>query len=79
MELILIITMFVMTLLSLNYISNERYKLASACNVITLCLIVAAAYQFELTQGILTLLVFAIVVVVGIKGAMMYSKSKKER
>ena len=47
MEVMLIVGLFASSALSLNFIVNQKYKLAGSMNIINLCLVVATAYQFD--------------------------------
>ena len=47
MEVMLIIGLFASSALSLNFIVNQKYKLAGSMNIINLCLVVATAYQVK--------------------------------
>ena len=65
MEAMIIIGMFIVTALSLNCVVSGKPKTAGGLNVINLCLIVAAAYQFHLMQDIFYILLIVIVICVG--------------
>lgn len=78
MEVILVIAMFVVTALSLNCIASGKTKLAGACNIINLCLIVAVAYQFKLVNTIIIILVVLIVLVVATMILLQQRRKKKE-
>ncbi len=71
---VLIIAMFASTMAALHFTTNESAKRATLFNVITLCLIVATAYQFYLIESIILLAVIAIGGFIGIK---FFSKNKK--
>ncbi len=73
---ILLIAMFITTMAALNFTSNEKPKMASLCNVITLCLIVATAYQFALVQSIL---IYVIVIVAGFIGFKVFEKKRQNK
>ena len=78
MEVALVIGMFIVTALSLNCIVNGKTKLAGACNIINLCLIVAVAYQFKLVNTIIIILVALVVLVVAGMILIQQRKKKKE-
>lgn len=77
MEVALVIAMFVTTALSLNFTASKKVKLAGMCDVINLCLIVAVAYQFQLVNSIIMVLVVLIIAVVAILFIRQYLKKKK--
>lgn len=77
MEVTLVIAMFVVTALSLNFTASKKAKLAGMCDVINLCLIVAVAYQFKLVDSIIMVLIGLIVVVVVILVLTQRYKKKK--
>ena len=52
MEVMLIVGLFASSALSLNFIVNQKYKLAGSMNIINLCLVVATAYQFDQVKNI---------------------------
>ena len=67
MEVVLVIAMFVCTALALNFMVNGRHKLSGTFEIINLCLIVATAYQFELVNSIImVLIVLAILIIAGL-------------
>lgn len=67
MEVALVIAMFVCTALALNFMVNGRHKLSGTFEIINLCLIVATAYQFELVNSIImVLIVLAILIIAGL-------------
>ena len=75
MEVGLVIAMFVCNALALNFMVNSKYKLAGTFNIINLCLIVATAYQFELVDSIITvLIIFAILIII----SLILNKKRKE-
>ena len=55
MEVMLIVGLFASSALSLNFIVNQKYKLAGSMNIINLCLVVATAYQFDQVKNIVWL------------------------
>ena len=55
MEVMLIVGLFASSALSLNFIVNQKYKLAGSMNIINLCLVVATAYQFYQVKNIVWL------------------------
>ena len=55
MEVMLIVGLFASSALSLNFIVNQKYKLAGSMNIINLCLGVATAYQFDQVKNIVWL------------------------
>ena len=76
MEVALVIGMFVCTALALNFLVNGRRKLSGTFEIINLCLIVATAYQFELVDSIImVLIIFAILIIIGL----ILNKKRKER
>ena len=55
---------------------NGKHKLSGTFNIINLCLIVATAYQFELVDSIImVLIIFAILIIIGL----ILNKKRKER
>lgn len=75
MEVALVIAMFVCTALALNFMVSGRHKLSGTFEIINLCLIVATAYQFELVDSIvMVLIVLGILIVVGL----IFNKKRKE-
>lgn len=77
MEVALVIGMFIVTALSLNCIVSGKTKLAGACNIVNLCLIVAVAYQFKLVDTIIIILVVLIVLVIA--GMILVQQRKKKK
>ena len=76
MEVALVIAMFVFTALALNFMVNGRHKLSGTFEIINLCLIVATAYQFELVNSIImVLIVLAILIIAGL----ILNKKRKEK
>ena len=76
MEVALVIAMFVCTALALNFMVNGRHKLSGTFEIINLCLIVATAYQFELVNSIImVLIVLAILIIAGL----ILNKKRKEK
>lgn len=76
MEVGLVIAMFICNALALNFMVNSRYKLSGTFNIINLCLIVATAYQFELVDSIITvLIIFAILIII----SLILNKKRKEK
>ena len=76
MEVGLVIAMFVCNALALNCMVNSKYKLSGTFNIINLCLIVATAYQFELVDSIITvLIIFAILIII----SLILNKKRKEK
>ncbi|WP_455683475.1 hypothetical protein [Thomasclavelia sp.] len=76
MEVALVIAMFVCTALALNFMVNGRHKLSGTFEIINLCLIVATAYQFELVNSIImVLIVLSILIIVGL----ILNKKRKQR
>ena len=55
MEVMLIVGLFASSALSLNFMVNQKYKLAGSMNIINLCLVVATAYQFDQVKNIVWL------------------------
>ena len=76
MEVALVIVMFVCTALALNFMVNGRHKLSGTFEIINLCLIVATAYQFELVNSIImVLIVLAILIIAGL----ILNKKRKQK
>ena len=76
MEVVLVIAMFVCTALALNFMVNGRHKLSGTFEIINLCLIVATAYQFELVNSIImVLIVLAILIIAGL----ILNKKRKQK
>lgn len=76
MEVGLVIAMFVCNALALNFMVNGKHKLSGTFNIINLCLIVATAYQFELVDSIImVLIIFAILIIIGL---ILNKKRKRE-
>ncbi|GFI41811.1 hypothetical protein [Thomasclavelia cocleata] len=76
MEVALVIAMFVCTALALNFMVNGRHKLSGTFEIINLCLIVATAYQFELVNSIImVLIVLAILIIAGL----ILNKKRKQK
>lgn len=76
MEVLLVIAMFICTALALNFMVSGRHKLSGTFEIINLCLIVATAYQFELVDSIImVLIVLAILIIAGL----VFNKKRKER
>lgn len=76
MEVGLVIAMFVCNALALNFMVNGKHKLSGTFNIINLCLIVATAYQFELVDSIImVLIIFAILIIIGL----ILNKKRKEK
>ena len=72
----LVIAMFVCTALALNFMVNGRHKLSGTFEIINLCLIVATAYQFELVNSIImVLIVLAILIIAGL----ILNKKRKQK
>lgn len=61
MDAVLIMVLFAVTALSLYFTASGKGKIAGGFDVVSLCLIVAVAYQFE---QISTIVWFAIIIVV---------------
>ena len=72
MEVMLIVGLFASSALSLNFIVNQKYKLAGSMNIINLCLVVATAYQFDQVKNIVWLFGIAAV-------RFLLKKKKKEK
>lgn len=76
MEVALVIAMFVCAALALNFMVNGRHKLSGTFEIINLCLIVATAYQFELVNSIImVLIVLAILIIAGL----ILNKKRKQK
>ncbi|MFQ8706155.1 MAG: hypothetical protein ACLR9T_08825 [Thomasclavelia sp.] len=76
MEVALVIAMFVCTALALNFMVNGKHKLSGTFEIINLCLIVATAYQFELVNSIImVLIVLAILIIAGL----ILNKKRKQK
>lgn len=76
MEVGLVIAMFVCTALALNFMVSGRHKLSGTFEIINLCLIVATAYQFELVNSIIMVLILlAILIIAGL----IFNKNRKEK
>ena len=76
MEVALVIAMFICTALALNFMVNGRHKLSGTFEIINLCLIVATAYQFELVNSIImVLIVLAILIIAGL----ILNKKRKQK
>ena len=76
MEVALVIAMFVCTALALNFMVNGRHKLSGTFEIINLCLIVATAYQFELVNSIImVLIVLEILIIAGL----ILNKKRKQK
>ena len=79
MEVMLIVGLFASSALSLNFIVNQKYKLAGSMNIINLCLVVATAYQFDQVKNIVWLFgIAAGVVLVYFVVRFLLKKKKKE-
>ena len=79
MEVMLIVGLFASSALSLNFIVNQKYKLAGSMNII-LCLVVATAYQFDQVKNIVWLFgIAAGVVLVYFVVRFLLKKKKKEK
>ena len=76
MEVMLIVGLFASSALSLNFIVNQKYKLAGSMNIINLCLVVATAYQFDQVKNIVWLFGIAAGVVLV---RFLLKKKKKEK
>jgi len=76
MEVMLIVGLFASSALSLNFIVNQKYKLAGSMNIINLCLVVATAYQFDQVKNIVWL--FGVVLVYFLVRFLL-KKQKKEK
>ena len=76
MEVALVIAMFVCTALALNFMVNGRHKLSGTFEIINLCLIVATAYQFELVNSIIMVL---IVLAILINAGLILNKKRKQK
>ena len=60
----------------LNFMVNGRHKLSGTFEIINLCLIVATAYQFELVNSIImVLIVLAILIIAGL----ILNKKRKQK
>ena len=80
MEVMLIVGLFASSALSLNFIVNQKYKLAGSMNIINLCLVVATAYQFDQVKNIVWLFgIAAGVVLVYFVVRFLLKKKKKEK
>ena len=79
MEVMLIVGLFASSALSLNFIVNQKYKLAGSMNIINLCLVVATAYQFDQVKNIVWLFGIAAVVLVYFVVRFLLKKKKKEK
>lgn len=80
MEVMLIVGLFASSALSLNFIVNQKYKLAGSMNIINLCLVVATAYQFDQVKNIVWLFgITAGVVLVYFVVRFLLKKKKKEK
>jgi hypothetical protein len=66
MEAILIMILFAVTALSLYFTASGKSKIAGGFDVVSLCLIVAVAYQFEQMNTIIWVVVIVVIVLVGI-------------
>lgn len=77
MEAILIMILFAVTALSLYFTASGKTKMAGGFDVVGLCLIVAVAYQFELMNTIIWLVV-GIVVVLAIVFVMMRKRRNEK-
>ena len=76
MEVALVIAMFVCTAWALNCMVNGKHKLSGTFEIINLCLIVATAYQFELVNSIImVLIVLAILIIAGL----ILNKKRKQK
>ena len=60
MKALLIIALFTTTALSLYFTAGKKAKLAGGFDVVSLCLIVAVAYQFDLISTIIWVLLSVI-------------------
>ena len=75
-----IVGLFASSALSLNFIVNQKYKLAGSMNIINLCLVVATAYQFDQVKNIVWLFgIAAGVVLVYFVVRFLLKKKKKEK
>lgn len=80
MEVMLIVGLFASSALSLNFIVNQKYKLAGSMNIINLYLVVATAYQFDQVKNIVWLFgIAAGVVLVYFVVRFLLKKKKKEK
>ena len=78
MEVMLIVGLFASSALSLNFMVNQKYKLAGSMNIINLCLVVA--YQFDQVKNIVWLFgIAAGVVLVYFVVRFLLKKKKKEK
>jgi len=78
MKALLIIALFTTTALSLYFTAGKKAKIAGGFDVVSLCLIVAVAYQFDLISTIIWVMV-SVTVVLLIAFVIMrkYRKDKK--
>lgn len=79
MEVALIIGVFISTSLALNFLVSQKVKLSGAFNVISLCLIVAIAYQFDQVKNIIWVLAIAAAIVIAYFLLKMFFKAKKKK
>ena len=79
MEVMLIVGLFASSALSLNFIVNQKYKLAGSMNIINLCLVVATAYQFDQVKNIVWLFGIAAVLVYFVVRFLLKKKKKEKQ
>ncbi|MFV0394825.1 MAG: hypothetical protein ACK5LC_10590 [Coprobacillaceae bacterium] len=77
MEALLIMILFAVTALSLYFTANGKNKIAGGFDVVSLCLIVAVAYQFELISTIVWVVIGIVVVLIA--AFVFMQKRKRDR
>lgn len=77
---LLIIALFTTTALSLYFTASKKAKLAGGFDVVSLCLIVAVAYRFDLISTIIWV-ILSVIVILLIAFVIMrkYRKGKNEK
>jgi|AKZA01.1.fsa_nt_gi hypothetical protein len=78
MKALLIIALFTTTALSLYFTAGKKAKIAGGFDVVSLCLIVAVAYQFDLISTIIwVMLSVTVVLLIAFVIMRKYRKDKK--
>lgn len=77
MDALIIVGMFLVNAVALIFLMKEKKVFSGACNVVGLCLAVAAAYQFELVNIIVPLVAVVCVVLIIIKLVLMKQTKPK--
>ena len=79
MEVALILGLFISTALSLNCLVGQKHKLSGMFDVISLCLVVAVAYQFDQVKNIIWVLAVVAAVIIVFFLFKTYFKKTKEK